>query len=131
MLATFGLELGMGFQMIDDMLDYTATSEALGKKVGTDFREAKCTLPLITALSRASQEERKQILELLRSSPEIREKNFLWAKDFIEKRDGFHYTRDSALTHVEKAIRQLTCFPHCAERDALETMAHYVIERSH
>ena len=57
-LFRFGLELGMGFQMMDDLLDNTAREDLLGKKVGTDFREAKYTLPLIVTLSRCDGPDR-------------------------------------------------------------------------
>lgn len=131
LLARFGLEVGMGFQMIDDVLDYTSTSETLGKRVGTDFREGKFTLPLITALSRVSREDREQLLSLLQAPPEIREAHFLWAKELIEKQNGFDYTRNSARAHIQGAIQQLSDFPYSTERDALETMALYVVERSY
>lgn len=55
-LRRFGLEIGRAFQLVDDLLDYTATSEALGKPAFTDLREGKLTLPLLTLLERAPEE---------------------------------------------------------------------------
>lgn len=128
-LARYGLDVGMAFQMIDDVLDYTSTPEVLGKQVGTDFREAKFTLPLIVALSRAGGRERQRLLELLDGPEEARQEEFLWARQVVERHRGFAYTLEAARDHVNKALRELASFPRSPEREALSTLALYVVER--
>jgi octaprenyl-diphosphate synthase len=129
--SRFGLELGMAFQMMDDLLDYTAHEEALGKKVGTDFREAKFTLPLILALTRCRRDEQEFLLEALRDHPNEREAHFPWARDFIEEQGGFSGTHQAACRHVEKAIQDLSNLPESRDKEALLTLARFVVERQH
>ena len=130
-LYRFGLELGMAFQMMDDLLDYTAKEDALGKKIGTDFREGKYTLPLIAALSRCNGPERTQLREILRDEPEDREKRFSWARSLIERCHGFAYTHGVARAHTEKALEQLTALPAGKERESLGHLARFVVERTY
>ncbi len=130
-LVAFGRDLGMAFQIIDDLLDYTAKEESLGKKIGADFFEAKFTLPLIVTLARCNVSEKDTLLQILQASPEERKTNFIWAKELIEKHDGFDYTYKVAKAHLTKAIQALSSFPNDNKRQALEHLAHFVIERTH
>ncbi len=130
-LITFGLELGMAFQIIDDLLDYTAQEESLGKKIGADFIEAKFTLPLIITLARCNVSEKNKLLQILQTCPEERQANFLWAKERIDKHDGFSYTYEAAKSHITKAIQAISSFPNDNKRQILEHLAHFVIERTH
>jgi len=130
-MSRFGLELGMAFQMADDLLDYTADESVLGKKVGADFREGKFTLPLIAALSRCGDGDRQALLELLHGSPEGRERSFGRARDLIEKNDGFASTYEAARDHIDQAIEVASAFPEGEERQSLIGLANFVIERAH
>jgi octaprenyl-diphosphate synthase len=130
-IAKFGLELGMAFQMSDDLLDYQAEEAVLGKKVGADFREGKFTLPLIAALSRCGHADRRGLLDLLNGPPEERERAFGWAKDLIDRNGGFSSTYEAARRHVEGAVAVASTFPGGEEREALIGLARFVIERAH
>ena len=130
-MGEFGLELGMAFQMTDDLLDYTADEETLGKKVGTDFREGKFTLPLIAALCRCTHRDRRTLLDLLYGLPERREDSFCRAKELIEKSNGFASTYEAAKHHVDRAVAVASAFPETQERQALIDLARFVIERTH
>jgi octaprenyl-diphosphate synthase len=131
-LARFGLELGMAFQMADDLLDYTADEGLLGKRVGADFREGKFTLPLIAALSRCGEGDRRSLLGLLHGSPEGREEAFCWAKELIDKNEGFTSTYEAAKAHIDQAVEVASsAFPKGDEQQALISLAHFVIERAH
>jgi octaprenyl-diphosphate synthase len=130
-MAHFGIELGMAFQMTDDLLDYTAKEETLGKRVGTDFREGKFTLPLIAALGRSGAEDRQALLSLLKGAPEARERSFERARELIEKNEGFASTYKAAKDHIEKAIEVASGFPEGKERKALIDLTRFVIERTH
>lgn len=129
-MARFGLELGMAFQMTDDLLDYTADEEALGKKVGADFREGKFTLPLIAALSHCRDADRKTLLDLLRGPPEAREQSFGRAREVIEENKGFASTYAAARDHIDRAVEVASALPEGSEREALIDLARFVIERT-
>ncbi|MEW6443593.1 MAG: polyprenyl synthetase family protein [bacterium] len=129
--ACFGLELGMAFQLMDDLLDYTAREELLGKKVGTDFREAKFTLPLILAFSKCRPDEREDLLHTLREPPTVREERFPWARELIERYGGFADTHRAARLHVQKGLRSLSDLPQSREREALQSLASFVVERQY
>lgn len=128
-MARFGLELGMAFQMMDDLLDYTACEDVLGKRVGTDFREAKFTLPLILALSRCSPEEKDSLLGVLQDTPTGREAHFPWVRDLIDKYGGFSDTQAAACRHVDRALEDLAPLPDSLEKQALIRLARFVVER--
>src|SRR5205085_975928 len=65
LLAEYGKNLGIAFQLVDDLLDFTASEAVLGKPVGTDLREGKVTLPLIYVLDRCTAEERNRIAQVI------------------------------------------------------------------
>ncbi len=129
--ARFGLELGMAFQMTDDLLDYTADEQALGKRVGADFREGKFTLPVIAALSRCGEADRRALLDLLHGPPEARAHSFDRARDLIEKNEGFALTSRAAGEHIDRAVEAASAFPEGEERQALLGLARFVIDRAH
>lgn len=97
-LRTFGLNLGIAFQIVDDVLDYSAEQERLGKTVGDDFREGKLTLPVILAIHRGSEAERA-----------------FWHRALDE-----HDQRDGDLAHAQDILRR-----HNALRDSVERARHY------
>jgi len=130
-LALFGRHLGMAFQMMDDLLDYTANEKLLGKKVGTDWREAKLTLPLIAALARCNLSEREELLALLHGDPDRRQRAFPRASDLIGKRGGFQATHRAAGVHIEQAVDALRDLPPGREREALAGLARFVVERAY
>jgi octaprenyl-diphosphate synthase len=130
-IARFGLDLGMAFQMTDDLLDYTADEEALGKRVGADFREGKFTLPLIAALCRCGHRDRQALLGVLHGPPEERARSFGWARQLIEENDGFSATYEAARSHIDQAVEVAAAFPETQERQALIDLACFVVDRAH
>ena len=64
-MGAYGLNLGLSFQLIDDVLDFTSSEEVLGKPIGNDLREGKVTLPLIYLLQRCTQEEAQKVKSVL------------------------------------------------------------------
>ncbi len=129
-LADFGLDLGMAFQVADDMLDYAADDTKLGKSLGKDLNEGKMTLPLIHFLKTAAPEKRGRVVSLLRRERFAPEdlRNIL---EFMEEAGSIVYALDRAHSYVRRAKDHLACFPHNTERRALEIVADYVIIRDH
>ncbi len=127
-MKEYGLHIGIAFQLVDDCLDYTATNESLGKTIGTDLREGKVTLPLILSLERATNDERKRVQDIVLSD-EIAQRDFDEVQEIIQKYDGIEATLGLAKDHVEKAKSHLKMLPMKAEREALEGLADYIVQR--
>ena len=128
-LAGFGHNLGMAFQIADDLLDYTGTEAETGKPTGHDLRERKVTLPLAGALREASNAEVRQIRRLFTrvdpSSEEIEE-----IIDIVTRRGGLDYARARATHWAELAERALAGLPSGPACDALAGAVGYAIGRS-
>jgi octaprenyl-diphosphate synthase len=125
-LTKFGMDLGIAFQLIDDNLDYTSNNS--GKEIGIDLQEGKITLPLIFTLNRCDLEEKASIQETVESDP-ITKEAFSRVVDIIERHQGVQYTREKAKEYVERAKGHLHLFPDSKEKEALNTLANYVLER--
>ncbi len=126
-LAKFGMEVGTAFQLIDDNLDYTSNES--GKEIGTDLREGKITLPLIFTLKNCVSAERTLIQETAKAQP-ITKEAFFRVLEIIERYRGVQYTREKAKEYVERAKGYLHLFPNSREKEALCTLADYVLERT-
>ncbi len=127
-LAEFGMDLGIAFQLIDDLLDYTSREEEFGKKIGIDLQEGKITLPLILALTRCTEAERRFIRERVESRP-LTKGAFFEVVKIIERYRGIDDTRRRAKDYVDRAKERLTLFPSSLEKEALDAMADYILER--
>lgn len=127
-LKEFGEKIGFAFQLTDDALDYLSTEKTLGKKVGTDLREKKVTLPLIWTLRVSEEEERKMVREIFKKD-RIEKKDFLTVKELIKKRGGFEYTYEVAKSYVEKAKKCVEVFQPSPYLQALLDLATSIIER--
>ncbi len=128
-LSTYGMELGIAYQLADDCLDYTSDDEELGKSIGNDLREGKVTLPLIRALSLAKKEE-KQLLKAAIGDEGVATTRLSEVRAIIEKYKGIEYALESARTRIERAKECLDLFEPDMERAALSAVADYVIERT-
>lgn len=129
-LAQYGYHLGMAFQMVDDLLDYTFDTQALGKTVGADLREGKLTLPVIVALHRATFED-SALMEKIIQDETFSRQDFEWLVEKISQYGGFEYTRTLAFEHTAKARRALELFPVSPTRDILSDLAGVALERTH
>lgn len=127
-MTKFGMHLGTAFQLIDDVLDYSASSEEMGKNVGDDLAEGKPTLPLIFAMKHASSEQSAMIKEAI-------EKGGLEQIEAItqtiQSTGALDYTREIAKNEAQQAIAQLECIPDSDYKQALITLANFSVERSH
>ena len=128
-LAQYGYHLGMAFQMVDDLLDYTFDTEALGKTVGADLREGKLTLPVIIALSKAESGERDSMQKIIRDE-QFTPNDFRWLVEKISEHGGFEYTRALAREHTANACRAIGLFPASVTRDVMLDIAAYALDRT-
>ncbi len=117
-LERFGRNLGVAFQLIDDMLDFSARQSELGKSVGDDFRDGKITLPILIAFARGDSEERsfwRRTLEDCDQHPGDLER----AMRLVERRGAVAETMRRARAYAEAAAAALACFPDGPMRRAL------------
>jgi octaprenyl-diphosphate synthase len=127
-LAEYGRCLGMAFQLIDDLLDYTGSVEEVGKPVLNDLREGKLTIPLLTALPRASAAERERVNTVLR------ERDFKSVEPseilaIVDRYDGIPETRALARDYAGAARVALGEFPDSAAKEGLLLATESVIDR--
>jgi len=127
-LQDYGFNLGVAFQLVDDLLDYTADAVALGKPVGGDLREGKVTLPIILLLRRGGETADSLIRGVVRDRAVSTEQ---WREILRLMRE--HRTTEQAYTRaVEYASRakdSLGLFPPSREREALSALTDYVLVR--
>jgi len=128
-LDSYGLNLGIAFQLIDDVLDYSARQTELGKTVGDDFREGKLTLPVILAFRRGDEAERgfwRQTMEELRQE----EPDLDRAIQLLDRHGALRDTVARARHYGAIARDALGIFPETAEKRALTDVVDFCIERA-
>jgi octaprenyl-diphosphate synthase len=127
-LKEFGRELGLAFQIADDLLDYTSDAAVTGKPTGLDLREHKVTLPLIAALPRLSPAERARV-DALFADPEPDEESIAGVVEVVRARGGLEYAREAALACASRAAEALEGLPGGPPLDALRDSIVHAIER--
>ncbi len=127
-VAQYGIHLGTAFQLVDDILDYSASASEMGKNVGDDLAEGKPTLPLIIALERSSGKNALLIRTAIEEGglDKINEVMII-----IERTKALEYSAEIAKNEVEKAIACLTCLVNSPYKKALESLAWFSISRTH
>ena len=129
-LGEYAWNLGMAFQLVDDVLDFTAREKTLGKPVGGDLREGKITLPLVYALERATGDERKLVDAILRQRS-YNGAPFARVLSLLEKYNAIERVRERAQAFTEKARLLISEFPDSPYQRALLSVTDLVTERDH
>jgi octaprenyl-diphosphate synthase len=128
-LAEYGRNLGLAFQIVDDVLDLTASEEVLGKPVASDLREGKVTMAVIHALERCTPAERQLVEKVLeeRAFQSVRHEQIL---EMLERYGSIHYAYNEAAKYADAAARALSSFPDSDIKRALLFAPEFVVERS-
>ncbi len=129
-LEAYGRNLGIAFQLIDDMLDYAAQQTELGKTVGDDFRDGKITLPVVLALKAADEQER-QFWRRTLEEVEQREDDLACAVELMNRHGTLNATLERAREYGATARRALEPFHDGPERQALDEVIDFCLERTY
>lgn len=125
-MARYGMHLGTAFQLVDDVLDYSAAAHDMGKNVGDDLAEGKPTLPLIHAMSTASEADRARIRHAIEAGGVEHIDDVL---DILERCGSIDYARGQAHAESSRALAELDVLPAGDYREALAGLAHHAVER--
>ena len=129
-LRNFGHNLGMAFQLVDDVLDYSAHQATLGKTVGDDFREGKITLPIVYAV-RAADEDGKTFWRRTLEDQIQKKGDLKRAIDLLESAGALRATLEQARAYAAKAREALAGFPQGEAKQALVEGIEFAVERAY
>jgi geranylgeranyl diphosphate synthase type I len=128
-LTEYGRLVGLAFQIQDDYLDVVSDEENLGKPVGSDIIEGKMTLMVVNALSKASSDDKDELVSILKA--EDKDTDVKRALEIFEKYDSINYAHDIALQNVDTAKKLLKTLDESDATVALSMIADYVLQRNH
>jgi octaprenyl-diphosphate synthase len=128
LVREYGENVGMVFQIRDDLLDYTGRKSITGKPTGLDMKEKKLTLPLIHAFTQAPRPHSKAILRIIKNG--AKKRDLLQVVEFAHEFGGIDYTVRKAEEYSTKALRALEQLPPSPSRDSLSSFVDFVLERS-
>ena len=127
-MQDYGRYLGTAFQLVDDIMDYAADSDEMGKNVGDDLAEGKPTLPLLYAMWHGSEEQKTLIKDAIEKNNGM--DNLQQILDAMEQTGSLVYTKQQALRAADQAIEALTPVPDSEFKQALIGLAHLSVERA-
>jgi octaprenyl-diphosphate synthase len=127
-LGSYGINLGLAFQLVDDLLDFTSTENKLGKPVGSDLREGKLTLPLIYLLQRCGEDEAAKVSRVLDEGG-FQSVSFAEILDLMERHGALRRARDKARDLAEQARSVLDAFADSPYKDALRSLPEFILDR--
>jgi geranylgeranyl pyrophosphate synthase len=128
-LADFGMNLGLAFQIVDDILDLTGDEQALGKPIAADLREGKFTYPILHAIGESCGEQRLYLASLLGDPSVLDEDGLDSVIEIVRGSGGFQAAYECASQYAHKASAVLLALPESPAREALFTVVSQVIER--
>ncbi|SHE43258.1 heptaprenyl diphosphate synthase [Seinonella peptonophila] len=128
-LRSYGYYIGMAFQMIDDILDFTGTDKELGKPAGSDLKTGNVTLPVIYALKHLDPVKRKQIVDYLAHKGQS--DNLTEVLEIVKTSGGIEFANQLANRYLHKALAVLDKLPKQKERDSLQRIAEFIVKRTY
>ena len=127
-MREFGENIGIAFQIRDDVLDYIGRKSITGKPKGLDFSEKKLTLPLIYSLEKAPQQKAKQIMRLVKNG--ANRKGLATIVEFALNYGGITYADQKAASYSDRARQTLSHFPESPTKAALKELVNFVAQRA-
>jgi octaprenyl-diphosphate synthase len=129
-MRTYGENLGIAFQLVDDALDYSGRQALMGKSVGDDFREAKMTLPIILSVARADETARSFWKRVIETGNQT-EADLHHAITLVEQTGSIQETMRRARAYADIAKEALRVLPESEIRSALSDIADFCVERAY
>lgn len=129
LLADYGAAVGMSFQIIDDLLDYTGSKKTMGKPVLSDLREGRITLPFISTLERSKKSEREHLKGLFLSKDQ-KTGNISEILDIIRSNGALDYTYNKAQEYVQRSMDIVEKLPESKYRETLALISEYILYRN-
>ena len=126
-LQEYGTQIGIAFQIRDDLLDYLGRRTILGKPIAADIKEKKITLPMIYALRTCDRNSSKRALHMIGKG--VKHGDVAWLLDFVKTQGGIEYTVQKANEHIIKAKAALHQFPDSPAKQSLENFSEFVLQR--
>jgi len=127
-LRDFGENLGMAFQIRDDMLDYIGRSKITGKPTGIDMKEKKFTLPLIYSLKQSDRKSSRQIIRIIKNGASRKEIDYVI--EFVQDKGGLDYAHTKANEYSQRALESIASIPHSPAKDAITNLVSFAVERT-
>lgn len=127
LLSEFGENIGIAFQLRDDILDYVGKKKIMGKSSGSDLKEKKFTLPLIHALTNSSKKESKEIISIVRNGTLSKSRGIVL--DFIKEYKGLEYAIDKTKEYCASAKSKIKDFKNSETKETLITFADFIGDR--
>ena len=128
-MLNYGKHLGTAFQLVDDIMDYTADAQEMGKNVGDDLAEGKPTLPLLYAMKNGNEQQSAMIRDAIEHGNGMDNLNDILAA--MTQTGALVYTQQKAEQEADKAINAVAMLPESAYKQALISLAHIAANRSH
>jgi len=125
-MARYAMHLGSAFQLVDDLLDYSESSDTIGKNIGDDLAEGKPTLPLIYAMQHGSDVQKQLIRHAIEHGERDRIDDII---TIIRETGAINYTSQAAKKEVEQAKMALNILPDSVYKEALMSLADFSVER--
>jgi len=126
-LRRYGWNLGMAFQIMDDLLDITGDERVMGKSLGTDVNLGKVTLPVIWVLSNGSKSARREALTILKSDCEDKRASL---KKILDRSNAAKYSLLKAREYVENGTHEIDYFPHSKAKEVLLSLGEHILNQS-
>lgn len=127
LMSEFGENLGIAFQLRDDLLDYIGKKKIMGKSSGSDLKEKKFTLPLIHSLNNSTKKEAKEIVSLVKNGSYSKSRNIVM--DFIKEHNGIEYTIEKTTEYCATAKNNLQSFKPSETKDTMIKFVDFISER--
>jgi octaprenyl-diphosphate synthase len=126
-MRLYGMHLGTAFQLVDDILDYAADSDSLGKNIGDDLNEGKPTLPLIHVINTGTDEQKQLIRDAIEHRTGM--ENLAAVMSALKDTNALEYVMQKAVLEAQRAITALDCLPDSDHKQALISLANIAVER--
>ena len=127
LLADFGENIGIAFQLRDDILDYIGKKKIMGKSSGSDLKEKKFTLPLIHSLRNSTKKDAKEIINIVKNGSFAKSRGYVM--DFINEHNGIEYTIEKTHEYCSNAKSKIKPFKDSETKQTLNTFVDFIAER--